>query len=189
MDDLSIFEDKNYTFPSLSVNKTFTYDPFTIQVSSTSISASSWSVMEAEGGETIGSKDDKKIVEIASLTKIMTSYLALRLAEIYDINIHNTYITISNKASKTGGTSSYLGAGYKFLIIDLLHGLLLPSGNDSAIAIAEFFGSYIQHLSDKKLKIDEKDRFLFKTSTSFFKKSENKDPISVFVSQMNKMAR
>lgn len=87
--------------------------------------------------------------EIASLTKIMTCYLTLKLAELWNIPLHKK-ITVSPRASRTAGTSANLKAGDVLMIIDLLHGLMLPSGNDAAYALAEFFGGLISQ--DKPVK-------------------------------------
>lgn len=81
--------------------------------------------------------------EIASLTKIMTWYATLKLMERYDLHKHNTLVTVSRRASQQVGTTAYLQEDHTFSIWDLLHGLMLPSGNDAAIALAEFFGSLL----------------------------------------------
>ena len=43
------------------------------------------------------------------------------------------------------GTSANFIAGDEVRIIDLLYGLLLPSGNDAAVALAQFFGKFLSH--------------------------------------------
>lgn len=81
--------------------------------------------------------------EIASLTKVMTCFTVLKLMEKYSLNKHSTLITVSKRASGEIGTSAHLVEGHTFSIWDLLHGLMLPSGNDAAIALAEYFGKYL----------------------------------------------
>ncbi|GII58682.1 D-alanyl-D-alanine carboxypeptidase [Planotetraspora thailandica] len=79
-----------------------------------------------------------KRMPVASLTKVMTAYLTLKLAKPTDT------ITITsgdvNYANDNGGTSADLDPGDKVMIKDALYGLLLPSGADVAHALARTYG-------------------------------------------------
>lgn len=79
-------------------------------------------------------------MEIASLTKIITCFLTIRLCWrlSIDTNIHK--IAISKNSEKTTGTSANLKFGQIYTINDLLYGLMLPSGNDAAVSLAEGVG-------------------------------------------------
>ena len=81
--------------------------------------------------------------EIASLTKIMTCYTVLKIIEKYNLNKHSTLVTVSKRASSEIGTTANLEGGHIFSVWDLLHALMLPSGNDAAIALAEHFGEFL----------------------------------------------
>ena len=61
----------------------------------------------------------------------------------FNLNKHSTLITISKRASSEVGTTAYLQEGDVLSVWDLLHALMLPSGNDAAIALAEYFGDYL----------------------------------------------
>ena len=78
--------------------------------------------------------------EIASLTKIMTCYVVLLLLKRFDLDEKKHYIEVSDLAASTSGTSAELKTGDIMSVWDLLHGLMLPSGNDAAIVLAEHFG-------------------------------------------------
>ena len=78
--------------------------------------------------------------EIASLTKIRTCYTVLHLLERLGIDEKKYYICISDNAASTIGTSADLRKNDQITVWDLLHGLMLPSGNDAAVALAEHFG-------------------------------------------------
>ena len=101
-----------------------------------------------------GSEDRR---EIASLTKIMTCYLSLKLAESRDIPLTKR-VTISARAARITGTSANLQAGDNLSLIDLLHGLMLPSGNDAAYALAEFFGGLISTEKSVKCFVNEMNK-------------------------------
>jgi hypothetical protein len=70
--------------------------------------------------------------------------------EKYSLNKHTTLITISKNASQIVGTTSLLQEGNMLSAWDLLHGLMLPSGNDAAIALAEYFGKLLLGKEKKK---------------------------------------
>ena len=105
-------------------------------------SAKSWSVTSARTSRMLFGKCEDEMREIASLTKIMTCYLSLLLARDFNIDLH-TEVPVSAKAAAMIGTSADLCPGDRVQLIDLLHGLMLPSGNDAAQALAEFFGKEI----------------------------------------------
>jgi D-alanyl-D-alanine carboxypeptidase len=48
-----------------------------------------------------------------------------------------TYCRVSKLAAKVGGTSAFLKEGLRLSVYDLLHGLMLPSGNDAALCLSE----------------------------------------------------
>ncbi len=70
---------------------------------------------------------------MASTTKILTGLVVLENIE----NIGET-VTVSEKAAETGGSRLGLKTNDKITVKDLLHGLLLCSGNDAAVALAEY---------------------------------------------------
>ena len=104
------------------------------------MSAKTWAVYNPLNASILFSQGSESRREIASLTKIMTCYLSILLSKQFFIDI-NKLVTVSSRASKILGTSADLAAGDCLTIYELLHGLMLPSGNDAAYALAEIFGS------------------------------------------------
>jgi len=90
-------------------------------------------LFDIENQEIIYSENVNKQLYPASTTKIMTAYLALKYGDLDD------YITISENAIDVPSDSStaHLQKGDVLSLKDLIYGLMLPSGNDSAVAIAE----------------------------------------------------
>src|SRR5207253_442202 len=76
---------------------------------------------------------------IASTSKIMTAWIVLQLAAA-DPKVLDQVVTFSERADKTPGSTADIAAGEKVPVRELLYGLLLPSGNDAAQALAEHFG-------------------------------------------------
>ena len=81
--------------------------------------------------------------ETASLTKMMNALVCLKLAKSYRIDIKTEMVTICDVASDIRGTSAFLRKGDILSVEQLLLGMMLPSGNDAAFALAKYFGKMI----------------------------------------------
>ncbi|WP_456278468.1 serine hydrolase [Bacillus sp. AK128] len=102
------------------------------------VSAHSAIVIEQESGRVIFGKQEHEVRRIASITKIMTAILAIESEKLEE------KVTVSKNAEGTEGSSLYLVAGEKIKLEDLVYGLMLRSGNDSAVAIAEHVGGSLE---------------------------------------------
>jgi D-alanyl-D-alanine carboxypeptidase (penicillin-binding protein 5/6) len=101
------------------------------------VSAEAAVLIEQESGRVIYGKNEHKVKRIASITKIMTAILAVESGKM------DKTVTVSKNAEGTEGSSLYLVAGEKIKLEDLVYGLMLRSGNDSAVAIAEYVGGSV----------------------------------------------
>lgn len=109
-----------------------------IQNNIPSTSARAMVLMEKTTGRVLAQKNADEQLSIASTTKIVTALTVLNYCE--DIK---RVVTIDKKSVGIEGTSIYLREGEKLTIEDLLHGLMLRSGNDSAVALAYAVGGSI----------------------------------------------
>ena len=93
------------------------------------------------------SKNENKTVKMASTTKIMTSLIIIENCDLSET------VEVSKKSASTGGSRLGLKTGDKITIKDLLYGLMLCSGNDAAIALAEYAGEdvtgFVRLMNDK----------------------------------------
>ena len=89
----------------------------------------------------IGKNEDVKSA-MASTTKIMTTIVILEKADL------NETVTVSAKAGGTGGSRLGLKRGDKASVRDLLYGLMLRSGNDAAVALAEHVGGSVKGFAE-----------------------------------------
>ena len=80
---------------------------------------------------------------MASLTKMMTAITSIELAQELKLDLHKTFFKVSNRAATTIGTTANLISNQMVTIYDLLYGLMLPSGNDAGMTLAENFGEHI----------------------------------------------
>ncbi len=111
------------------------------------VTAKAWIVVDAKTGKKIAGGNEATARPMASTSKIMTAWIVLRLAAD-DAKLLDEVVTFSERADKTGGSSAKLNAGEKLPVKELLYGLLLPSGNDAAVALAEHFGTRFGKAAD-----------------------------------------
>ena len=96
-----------------------------------SLSSKSAILVDYDTGEILFSKDPNLKLSVASTVKIMTALVTLSSARLTDV------YTVSQKAAEVGENSMNLEAGEKLTVEELLYGLMLVSGNDAAITLAE----------------------------------------------------
>ena len=106
------------------------------------VSAKSWIIIDGSSGLEIDGFNETEPREMASLTKIMTCIIAIQ-ESIRQKKNFDEYIEVSVSAGNIDGTRAGLYANDSLKIWDLLHALMLPSGNDAALALAEYFGGLI----------------------------------------------
>ncbi len=96
-------------------------------------------VMDYDTGEILFNKNSNERIIPASMTKIMTVYVAFDRIKNTDFSITNKCI-ISPKAYKMGGSRTFLEIDEQVSVDDLLKGIIVQSGNDASIAISECLG-------------------------------------------------
>jgi D-alanyl-D-alanine carboxypeptidase (penicillin-binding protein 5/6) len=103
------------------------------------VTAKAWTVLDGKTGKLLWGSNEAEARPMASTSKIMTAWVILGLAAT-DPKVLDEVVTYSDRAAKTIGSSAKLLTGEKVPVKELLYGLLLPSGNDAAVALAEHFG-------------------------------------------------
>lgn len=100
------------------------------------LEATSYYLLDFESGQTIAAYNADIPLPPASLTKIMTAYTAFRELADGRLALDDT-VTISKKAWKTGGSRMFLEPNKPATVEQLLKGIIIQSGNDASVAIAE----------------------------------------------------
>lgn len=106
------------------------------------ISAGAAIVMDTKSGRVLYEKNAYTKMSMASTTKIMTAIVALENGSLDDV------VIVSKKAADIWGSVIGLREGQKMTLGDMMYGLLLCSGNDAAIAIAEHIGGTVENFLD-----------------------------------------
>ncbi|AYG10001.1 D-alanyl-D-alanine carboxypeptidase [Pseudomonas fluorescens] len=100
------------------------------------LAAKSYVLMDAASGNVLVENNGDQRLPPASLTKLMTAYIAtleIRRGQIGE----NDPVTVSENAWRTGGSRMFIKVGSQVSVSDLLHGIIIQSGNDASVALAE----------------------------------------------------
>ena len=101
------------------------------------LQASGYLLVDATNGEILVEHNAEEPLPPASLTKMMTAYIAER--EITEGRISfDDQVPVSVKAWKTGGSRMFIREGTEVRLEDLLRGIIIQSGNDASVAVAEY---------------------------------------------------
>lgn len=122
------------------------------------INSRSYIVLDRKTNEVLFGKNQFEKRKMASTTKIMTAIITLERVNLQD------NVTVSKKAARTGGSRLGLKANDIITVNDLLYGLMLCSGNDAAVCLAEYVGGSIEEFAEL---MNQKAKELNLTNTHF----------------------
>lgn len=135
---------------------------FVNNVNASTNSASSYILMDETTGRVIASKDMNSKRLIASITKIMTSVLAIESNKLDDV------VVVDESILKTYGSGIYIEVGEEITLKDLLYGLMLRSGNDAATMIASYVAGseeeFVKLMNEKAVEIGMKNTTFYNAS-------------------------
>jgi len=144
-------------------------------VAISNIDARTWILIDYHSNEIIHEFDPDKKINPASMTKIMTSIIAFELLKNNKLNLDDTF-TVSEKAwrlSQSGYSSMFIMINDQVSVEDLLKGIIIASGNDACIALAEGIAgseeTFAEMMNEKAIEIGM-------TSTNFNNSSGINDP-------------
>ncbi|WP_411955937.1 serine hydrolase [Clostridium estertheticum] len=124
------------------------------------VEAKSALLMEPSSGKIIYEKNSHEKFAPASVTKIMTMLLAMEAIDAGKIKLQDK-ITISENSKKMGGSSMILDTGEIRTVEEILKGISIASGNDAAVAMAEYLGgsegAFVTMMNEKAKSLDMKD--------------------------------
>jgi len=124
------------------------------------VDAKSALLMEPASGKIIYEKNSHERFAPASVTKIMTMLLAMEAIDSGKIKLQDK-ITVSENSKKMGGSSMILDTGEVRTVEEILKGIAIASGNDAAVAMAEYLGgsesAFVNMMNQKAKSLNMKD--------------------------------
>ena len=124
------------------------------------IAAKAYVLMDHNSGKILAAENENERRAPASLTKIMTSYVVFKRLKEEFISLDDE-VKISEKAWKTGGSRSFIEVGKMIKLEDLLKGMIIQSGNDASVALAEHVagseGTFVLFMNDYAQEIGMKN--------------------------------
>ena len=128
-----------------------------------SIAAKAYVLMDHNSGIILAANNENEKRSPASLTKLMTSYVVFKRLKEEFITLDDE-VKISEKAWGTGGSKSFIEVGKMIKLEDLLKGMIIQSGNDASVALAEHVagseGTFVLFMNDYAQQIGmENTRF------------------------------
>jgi D-alanyl-D-alanine carboxypeptidase (penicillin-binding protein 5/6) len=124
------------------------------------LAARAWLLLDFASAQTIASRNAEERVEPASLTKLMTAYLAFDALAKKAIVLGQA-ARVSDRASKARGSRTFLERAAAVTVDELLHGMIVQSGNDATIALAEALGgseeAFVETMNREAQRLGLKD--------------------------------
>ncbi len=124
------------------------------------LNVSSYVLLDYNSGQVLAEKNMNKRLPPASLTKLMTAYIVENMLENGRIKLTDM-ASISKKAWQTGGSTMFLEVGQRVSVANLMKGLIVVSGNDAAVALAEYIagseGGFVQLMNGTAEKMGLKN--------------------------------
>lgn len=101
-----------------------------------SVAATGHLLIDFDSGYVLAENNAEQRLEPASLTKIMTAYVVMKEIEAGQVTLQDQ-VLVSKKAWRTPGSRMFIEVGKKVSLEDLLKGMIIQSGNDASVALAE----------------------------------------------------
>jgi len=107
------------------------------------IAAKAYLLLDVTSGQVLAAKDPDQPVEPASLTKLMTAYLVFDALKARKISLTQT-LPVSERAWKMPGSRMFIDPSMQIPVEDLIKGMIVQSGNDATVALAEGVGGSVE---------------------------------------------
>ena len=101
------------------------------------IGARGYVLLDHNSGRILASKNENERMDPASITKLMTAYAVFRTLKSEQITLDDQ-VMISEKAWRTSGSRMFIEVGTRVTVNELLQGMIVQSGNDASVALAEY---------------------------------------------------
>ncbi|MFQ5634073.1 MAG: D-alanyl-D-alanine carboxypeptidase family protein [Gammaproteobacteria bacterium] len=100
------------------------------------LGARGYLLLDHNRGQSVASRNEHERLDPASITKLMTAYATFRALRAGQVGLRDE-VLVSEKAWRTSGSRMFIEVGKRVPIEDLLQGMIVQSGNDASVALAE----------------------------------------------------
>lgn len=132
-----------------------------------SIDAKAYMLSDYQSGQVLASQNAHERVEPASLTKLMTAYIVFSALKQNRIQLDQT-VPVSEKAWRMIGSRMFIEPNKKVTVDELIRGMIVQSGNDACIALAEFIAGseeiFVQMMNQEALRLGMKNTHFMNTT-------------------------
>jgi serine-type D-Ala-D-Ala carboxypeptidase (penicillin-binding protein 5/6) len=149
-----------------------TSGPLTTRASTFETPAHAAILVDLQSHQVLFAKNPDEPVPPASMSKLMTAYMVFERLKDGRLSLEDT-LPVSEKAWRKGGSKMFVEVGARVRVEDLLHGIIIQSGNDACIVVAEAFGGTEEAFADM---MTERAHELGLTSSTFKNASGWPDP-------------
>lgn len=120
------------------------------------VAARAWLLLDYRTGRVIAGRGGDERIEPASLTKLMTAYLAFTALK-QEVLFSSQVLPVSAKATKMPGSRMFIATDKAVTVDELLHGVIVQSGNDATVALAEGISgteeSFVQRMNEQAARL------------------------------------
>ena len=124
------------------------------------VAARAWLLMDTASGQLLAAQSEHERSEPASLTKLMTAYLTFSALKAKTLQLART-VPVSERAWRAEGSRMFIEPGKPVTVEELIHGMIVQSGNDACIALAEAIAGseevFVQRMNREAQRLGMKD--------------------------------
>lgn len=124
------------------------------------VAARAWLLMDTASGQLLAAQGEHERAEPASLTKLMTAYLTFSALKAKTLQLAQT-VQVSERAWRAEGSRMFIEPGKPVTVEELIHGMIVQSGNDACIALAEAIAGseevFVQMMNGEAQRLGMKD--------------------------------
>lgn len=124
------------------------------------LGARGYILMDNDSGKLLAAKNENERLDPASITKLMTAYVTFRALQSEQLSLDDQ-VLVSEKAWRTAGSRMFIEVGTRVSVEDLLQGMIVQSGNDASVALAEYLAgtedAFVQLMNQYALELEMRD--------------------------------
>jgi D-alanyl-D-alanine carboxypeptidase (penicillin-binding protein 5/6) len=124
------------------------------------LSARGYILVDNDSGKLLAAKNENERLDPASITKLMTAYVTFRAIKSGQLSLDDQ-VLVSEKAWRTAGSRMFIEVGTRVSIEQLLQGMIIQSGNDASVALAEYLAgtedAFAQLMNQYALELEMRD--------------------------------